>query len=81
MKTHTTNYLDTFIEIADDCPSISGEIPSTKGDSKTVANMQFELLDKNPYMFTSDDILFQVYAERNNLLKSEYIGSPTAVFH
>ena len=72
MKTHTTNYLDTFIEIADDCPSISGEIPPTKGDSKTVANMQFELLDKNPYMFTSDDILFQVYAERNNLLKSEY---------
>ncbi|WP_255501963.1 DUF6157 family protein [Olivibacter sp. SDN3] len=24
----------------------------------------------NPYKFTSDDILFQVYAERNNLAKS-----------
>ena len=72
MKTHTTNYFDTFIEIAEDCPSINGEIPPTKGDYKTVANIQFDLLVKNPYMFTSDDILFQVYAKRNDLIISEY---------
>jgi len=34
--------------------------------------MQFDLLKTNPYQFTSDDILFQVYADRNDLTQSEY---------
>lgn len=72
MKIHSTNYSDTFIEIADDCPATSGEIPATKGDTKTVANMQFDLVSKYPYKFTSDDIFFQVYADRNDLTRSEY---------
>lgn len=72
MKTHTTNYKDTFIEIADDCPTKKGEIPPTKEDTKTVANIQFEMVSENPYKFTSDDILFQVFADRNDLTKSEY---------
>lgn len=72
MKIHTTNYQNTFIEIADDCPVISGEIPPTKEIAKTVANIQFELINKNPYKFTSDDVLFQVFADRNDLTKSEY---------
>ena len=71
MKIHTTNYQNTFIEIADDCPITVGEIPPTKGDTKSVANIQFEILRKNPYKFTSDDVLFQVFAERNDLTKNE----------
>lgn len=71
MKVHTTNYKDTFIEVADDCPTTVGEIPPAKGDTKTVANIQFDILSRNPYKFTSDDILFKVYAERNNLDKDE----------
>ncbi len=72
MKIHTTNYKDTFIEIADDCPVTNGEVPPTKADTKTVANIQFDMVKKNPYKFTSDDILFQVFADRNDLTKSEY---------
>ncbi len=72
MKIHTTNYENTFIEIAEDCPAISGEIPPAKSDAKSVANMQFEMINKHPYKFTSDDVLFQVYADRNDLSKSEY---------
>lgn len=72
MKVHTTNYIDTFIEVADDCPTDICEIPKSKGDNKTVAEMQFELAVKNPYKYTSDDILFQVYADRNDLTKAEY---------
>ena len=71
MKVHTTNYQNTFIEISDDCPAQSGEIPPVKGDAKTVANIQFELISKHPYKFTSDDVLFQVFAERNELTQSE----------
>lgn len=72
MKTHTTNYTDTFIQVADDCPVMSGQVPPLKGDTKTVANLQFDLAKANPYKFTSDDILFQVYATRNDLAESEY---------
>jgi len=71
LKLHTTNYTNTFIEIAPDCPETNGEIPPSK-EAKTVANIQFELLRNNPYQYTSDDILFQVYADRNDLTKSEY---------
>jgi len=72
MKLHTTNYTNTFIEIADDCPISNGEIPPQKGEAKTVANIQFEMISKNPYIFTSDDILFQVFADKKDLTKSEY---------
>jgi hypothetical protein len=72
MKIHSTNYSNTFIEIADDCPVARGEIPPIKGETKSVANMQFELVNRNPYKFTSDDVFFQVYADRNNLPRSEY---------
>ncbi|MCH5598814.1 DUF6157 family protein [Niabella ginsengisoli] len=72
MKQHTTNYIDTFIEIAEDCPVETAEIPKSKNDLKTVAQQQYELIVKNPYKFTSDDIIFQVYAERNDLTKAEH---------
>ena len=72
MKLHTTNYTNTFIEIADDCPISCGEIPPQKGDAKTAANIQFDIIKKNPYKFTSDDVLFQVFADKNDLTKVEY---------
>jgi hypothetical protein len=69
---HTTNYINTFIAIAEDSPAIQGEVPPTKGDTRSVANIQYEMISKHPYKYTSDDVLFQVYAERNDLTKSEY---------
>ncbi|WP_138992264.1 DUF6157 family protein [Larkinella sp. C7] len=71
MKIHTTNYTNTLIAIADDCPASRGEIPPQKGDAKSVAARQFEMLSQKPYQYTSDDVLFQVYADRNDLTESE----------
>ncbi len=71
MKLHTTNYFNTFIEVADDCPVEIGEIPKSKGTNKSIAEMQFELLIQNPYKFTSDDVFFQIYVDRNNITNSE----------
>ncbi|RAW00750.1 DUF6157 family protein [Pseudochryseolinea flava] len=71
MKTHSTNYFDTFIEVAEDTKADSGTKPPSK-ETKTVAEMQYELIAKNPYKYTSDDVLFQVYANRNDLTKAEY---------
>ena len=80
MKVHTTNYENTFIEAAEDCPAIIGEIPQMKGGNKTVANIQFEIISKNPYKFTSDDVLFQVFADKNDLTKSEFAAAREQFF-
>lgn len=69
---HTTNYYNSFIQVADDCPTKKGQIPQPRGNSKTIAELQYELITKNPYKFTSDDIFFQVYATKNDLIESEY---------
>jgi hypothetical protein len=71
MKVHTTNYQNVFIEVAEDCLATCGEVPPLKGDQKTVASLQFELVHKHPYQFTSDDVLFQVFALRNDITEKE----------
>lgn len=63
---HTTNYFNTFIEIAEDSATQSAEIPPQKGEKQTVANMQFDMIMANPYRYTSDDVLFHVFATKNN---------------
>lgn len=69
-KTHTTNYKDTFIQVAEDCPVKAAEIPPVKA-AKTMANIQFEMVSENPYKYTSDDVLFHCYAVKNEVPKSE----------
>lgn len=61
----STNYYNTFIEVADDCPVRKAEIPLPKGRNKTVAFLQYDMLATHPYEFTQDDVLFEVFAERS----------------
>ncbi len=71
MLMHSITYYNTFIEIAADSPSDKGEMPPLKGEKKTIANLQFEMLYENPYKYTSDDVLFGVFATRQNFEKHE----------
>ncbi len=80
MKTHSTNYENTFIEVADDCPVKMAEIPPVKDDAKTAANIQFEMVSKNRYKFTSDDVLFHVFAEKHNVSKKDLNAARTKFF-
>ena len=64
---HTTNYINTFIEVAEDCPVKSAEVPAQKGEAKSVANLHFEMVEAHPYQFTSDDVIFKTFAVKNNL--------------
>lgn len=68
---HTTNYIHTFIEVAEDCTAKKGEIPPEK-ESPTTASLQFNLLYNNPYRYTSDDVIFTAYAIKNDIPKSEW---------
>ena len=42
--------------------------------------MQYEIIYRNPYTYTSDDVIFQVYADRNDLSKEEYKEAREAFF-
>jgi len=70
MKTHTTNYFNTLIEIAEDCPVSESVIPPEKKE-KTIANLQYDFLIKSPYKYTSDDIIFNCNMIKNDILESE----------
>ncbi|MDO6437111.1 DUF6157 family protein [Cyclobacterium sp. 1_MG-2023] len=72
MKGHSTNYFNTFIEVAADCRVEMGEVPPHKGNKKSVANLQYEMISEQPYQFTSDELLFAIYALRKDLSQEEY---------
>ncbi len=63
----TTNYYDAFVEVAEDCPIATSAIPPQKDSNKTIATMEYEMLVDSPYKYTSDDVLFIVYAQRNSI--------------
>jgi len=67
----STNYYNTFIEVADDCPVAKAEVPVLKGDKRTVVAIQYEMIISNPYRYTSDDVIFNVFAEKNGLIEEE----------
>ncbi|MGI9598421.1 MAG: DUF6157 family protein [Acidimicrobiales bacterium] len=58
------NYFDTFIAVAADCPVTEAKLPQRRGGRPTVATMQFEMLHDNPFTFTQEEVLFQVWFDR-----------------
>ena len=68
---HSTNYTNAFIEVADDCKTSIGTTPPEK-EEKTIAMMQYDMIKAYPYKYTSDEVIFNVYAERNKIKKSDF---------
>ena len=69
MASHTTNYYDTFIAVAPDSSAPGGVEPPAKA---TIASRTFELISQAPYDRTSDDVIFTVWAERNDVPAEEW---------
>jgi len=67
----STNYFETFIQTAEDCPVTTAEVPPAKGTSKSVALLQYEMIANNPYKFTQDDVLFEVHAQRKGISEKD----------
>ena len=63
---HTTNYVDTFIEVAEDCPIDHATEPPV-AEKPTIAAMHYRLIAEQPYARTSDDVIFETYALRNGI--------------
>lgn len=79
-KMHTTNYRSTFITIAPDSAAQAGIVPP-KAD--TIAGQQYVLLHEQPYVLTSDDLLYRVHVMKNGLpdtaeTRVEFFSAPKA---
>ncbi len=67
---HTTNYFNTFIAVAEDCPAQNAEVPTSKNDKRSIADQHFDMIAHNPYRYTSDEVIFGTYAERNGITEN-----------
>lgn len=77
MAGHTTNYRSTFISVSEDCPAHTGVEPPLK-EPKTVARIQWEMLNAAPYGRTSDDIVYASGGARRGLSRDEFFATPQA---
>ena len=76
----STNYFNTLILVAEDCSLTSAEVPPVKGDKKTVAHLQFEMVYNHPYTYTSDEVLYTVWATRKGISADEWEEQRIAYF-
>ena len=65
------NYSNTIIVISPDCPAEKGLSPPQRGDKKSVALLQFEMLSAHPYQYTQEDVLWQVHLRHKQVKKIE----------
>ena len=75
---HTTNYFDTFIAVAEDTSAV-GPIEPPLRATPSVADSTYRMIAENPYRFTSDDVIFEVWADRR-ALPADQRGAARAEF-
>ena len=67
---HTTDYFDTFIAVAEDCPVDAAEVPTAKS-APTIASLHHDLIAAAPYALTSDEVIFETFAIRSAIPDDE----------
>ena len=61
------SYKSTFITIAPDSDAERGEIKASNRAKKPAHIIQHELLMQNPYKFNHEELIFEVYLEKEGL--------------
>lgn len=65
------SYTDTFITVAADCPASRGVVPKGRGERKSIAQIQYELLAAHPYRYTQADLIFEVHVRHKGVPAAE----------
>lgn len=66
----TTDYFDAFIAVAPDCDAAGGTEPPARA-TPSVAELTYRMIAGDPYRFTSDDVIFGVWADRGGIPDDE----------
>ena len=79
MTKNSTNYINTFIEVAEDCPVTNAAIPPAK-EPRTAAQIQYEMLAASPYLYTSDDVLYESNGNRRGMPREDFFAKSQPCF-
>ena len=65
------NYTNTLIAVADDCPVTRSVVPPRNDARPTIAAEQYRLISERPYELTSEDVIFQIHADKQGIPEDE----------
>jgi len=57
----------SFIVIAPDSIATHGTVLASKGEARTISAIEYELLSRQPYFYTQEELQFAVYLEREGI--------------
>lgn len=61
------NYINTFIAVAPDTSAKAGTVPFGRGDKKSIAQLEYELISGQPYTLTQEEVQFSVHVQRHGI--------------
>ncbi len=70
-STQAMNYFETFIQVAPDCPAKAAVVPAARGEKKSIAVLESELLSGKPYYYTQEELQFEVHLRHKGISASE----------
>ncbi len=63
----SVDHRDTFITVAPDTSAVAGIVPVPRPQGPTVASATYELLAAHPYRYRSSEVIFTVWADRQQI--------------
>ena len=79
MKQHTTNYINTFIEVAEDCPAQMAKVPPLK-EPKSAARLEYEMLSDSSYQYTSDEVIYETTGKVRGVSREDFFSKGQPCF-
>ncbi|WP_349730206.1 DUF6157 family protein [Peribacillus frigoritolerans] len=68
------SYKNTLIIISEDSKVTSAKVPVIKNEKPTIAYIEHELINNNPYKFTQEDVQFKTYLIKNQIEEENAAG-------
>ena len=65
------NPTNQFIEIAPDCPTDQAVVPQDKGDKRSIADIEYQLLSGKPYGYTLEELKFATHVLHKQIPPAE----------
>ncbi|WP_336867063.1 DUF6157 family protein [Peribacillus frigoritolerans] len=79
------SYKNTLITISEDSKVSSAKVPVIRNEKPTIAYIEHDLINNNPYKFTQEDVQFKTYLIKNqmeseNAVREQFFSKSKACF-
>ncbi|MGG3556497.1 DUF6157 family protein [Peribacillus frigoritolerans] len=81
------SYKNTLITISEDSKVSSAKVPVFRNEKPTIAYIEHDLINNNPYKFTQEDVQFKKYLIKNQMeaenaaeLREQFFSKSKACF-